>query len=61
MLMQDLYRVSSDDTWITVVTGGTVFNSKYNGMLADIPVSMLDMHIKGLSAIDLNHLLITLA
>lgn len=61
MLLQDLYRVSSNDTWITVVTNGTVFMPKYNGMMNDIPVSLLDTHIKGLTAIDFNHLLITIA
>lgn len=61
MLMQDLYRVSSNDTWVTVVTDSTVFSSKYNGLIIDIPVSLLDSHIKSLSSIDMNHLLITIA
>lgn len=60
MLLQDLYRVSTGNTWITVVTGSTVFNPKYNGLLTDIPVSLLDSHIKSLSSIDVNHLLITI-
>ena len=61
MLMQDLYRVSSDNTWITVVTGSTVFSPKYNGLITDIPVLLLDSYIKSLSAIDIDHLLITIA
>ena len=61
MLVQDLYRVASDETWVTIITGGTVFSAKYNGLLTNIPVSLLDTHIKGMSAIDLNHLLITIA
>ena len=61
MLLQDLYRVSSDNTWVTVVTGSTVFSPKYNGLITDIPVSLLDSHIKCLSSIDMNHLLITIA
>lgn len=61
MLMQDLYRVSSDNTWVTVVTGSTVFRPKYNGLLNDISVSLLDSYIKCLTSIDMNHLLITLA
>ena len=61
MLLQDLYRVSSIDTWITVVTDSTVFSPKYNGLITDIPVSMLDFQIKSLSSVDMNHLLITIA
>lgn len=61
MLMQDLYRVSNNDTWVTFVAGGTVFSPIYNGLLSDIPVKLLDMHIKSISAIDLNHLLVTIA
>jgi hypothetical protein len=60
MLMQDLYKVLSDDTWVTVVTGSTVFSPKYNGLITDIPISLLDSYIKCLS-IDMNHLLITIA
>lgn len=61
MLLQDLYKVANDYTWITVVTGSTVFNPKYSGLIADIPVSLLDSHIKCLSSIDIDHLLITIA
>ena len=61
MLLQELYRVSSDNTWVTVVTGSIVFEPKYNGLLTDIPVSLLDSHIKVLSAIDMNHILVTIA
>ena len=61
MLLEYLYRISSDNTWVTVVTGSTVFNLKYNGLLTDIPVSLLDSHIKCLSAIDMNHILVTIA
>ena len=61
MLLQDLYRVSSDNTWITVVTGSTVFSPKYNGLITDIPVLLLDSYIKCLSSIDMNHLLVTIA
>ena len=61
MTVQDLYRVSSDNTWITVVTGSAVFSPKYNGLIIDIPVSLLDSHIKCLSAIDMNHILVTIA
>ena len=61
MLMQDLYRVLRNDTWVTVVTGSTVFSPKYNGLITDITVSLLDSHIKSLSSIDMNHLLITIA
>lgn len=61
MLMQELYRVSSNNTLITVVTDSTVFTPKYNGLITDIPVSLLDSHIKCLSSIDMNHLLITIA
>lgn len=60
MLIEDLYRVTSDNTWVTVVTGSTVFNPKYNGIITDIPISLLDSHIKSLSSIDMNHLLITI-
>lgn len=61
MLMQDLYRVLSDNTRITVVTGGTVFRYKYKGLLTNIPDPLLDTHIKGMSVIDFNHLLIEIA
>lgn len=61
MLMQDLFRVLSDNTRITVVTGSKVFSPKYNGLITDIPISLLDSHIKNLSSIDMNHLLITIA
>lgn len=61
MLLQDLYRVSNDNTWVTVVTDSTVFDPKYNGLLTDIPVSLLDSHIKCLLAIDMNHILVTIA
>ena len=61
MLLQNLYRVSNDNTWVTVVTGSSVFNPKYNGLLTDIPISLLDSHIKSLSAIDMNHILIIIA
>ena len=61
MLIQDLYRILTNDTWVTVVTGSTVFSPKYNGLIIDIPVSLLDSHIKSLSSIDMNHLLITIA
>ena len=61
MLLQNLYRVTSDSTWITVVTDSTVFSPKYNGLITDIPVSLLDSHIKCLSSIDMNHLLVTIA
>lgn len=61
MLIQDLYRVSSDNTVVTVVTDNTVFSLKYNGLITDIPVSLLDSHIKCISAIDRNHILITIA
>lgn len=61
MLLQDLYRVSSDNTWVTVVTGSTLFEPKYNGLLTDIPVSLLDSYIKSLSAIDMSHILVTIA
>lgn len=61
MLIQDLYRVSSNNTWVTVVTGSTVFDHKYNGLLTDIPVSLLDSHIKYLSVIDMNYMLIIIA
>lgn len=61
MLLQELYRVASDNTWVTVITGSTVFSPKYNGLITDIPVSLLDSHIKSLSSIDMNHLLITIA
>lgn len=61
MLIQDLYRVSSNDTWVTVLTDSTEVKPKYNGLLIDIPVSFLDYHIECLSAIDMNHILITMA
>ena len=61
MLVQDLYRATSDETWVTIITDGTVFSLRYNGLLTNIPVSLLDTHIKGMSAIDVNHLLITIA
>ena len=61
MLVQDLYRVTSDETWVTIITDGTVFRPRYNGLLTNISVSLLDTHIKGMSAIDFNHLLITIA
>ena len=61
MLIQDLYRIASDNTWVTVVTGSTVFDPKYNGLLSDILVSLLDSHIKVLSPIDMNHILVTIA
>ena len=61
MLVQDLYRATSDETWVTIITDGTVISLRYNGLLTNIPVSLLDTHIKGMSAIDFNHLLITIA
>ena len=61
MLVQDLYRATSDETWVTIITDGTVISLRYNGLLTNIPVSLLDTHIKGMSAIDVNHLLITIA
>lgn len=61
MLLQDLYRASSDNTCVTVVTDSIVFGPKYIGLLTDIPVSLLDSHIKCLSAIDKNHILVTIA
>lgn len=61
MLLQDLYRVTNNETWVTLVNDGIVFNPKYNGLLSDIPLPLLDTHIKGLSAIDMNHLLISIA
>lgn len=61
MLLQDLYRVSSDDTRVIIVAGRTVFSTKYNGIISDIPISLLDSHIKCLSSIGMNHLLITIA
>ena len=61
MLLQELYKVANDYTWVTVVTGSTVFSPKYSGLITDIPVSLLDSYIKSLSAIDMNHLLITIA
>lgn len=61
MLMQELYKVLSDDTWITIVNDNLIFTPKYNGILNDIPVSLLDAQIINISAIDLNHLLISIA
>ena len=61
MLLQNFYRVSNHNPWVTVVTGSSVFNPKYNGLLTDIPISLLDSHIKSLSAIDMNHILIIIA
>ena len=61
MLVQDLYRATSDETWVTIITDGTVISLRYNGLLTNIPVSLLDTHIKGMSAIDFNHLVITIA
>ena len=61
MILQDLYKVANDYAWITVVTGSTVFSPKYNGLITDIPISLLDSHIKCLSAIDMNHILVTIA
>ena len=60
MLLQDLYRVVNDNTWVTVVTGSTVFSPKYNGLIIDIPISLLDSYIKCLSAIDMNQILVTI-
>ena len=61
MLMQDLYKVLSDNTWITIIKDNLIFNPKYNGILNDIPVSLLDSQIINISSIDLNHLLISIA
>lgn len=61
MLLQDLFRVSTDDTWVTVVIGDTVFKTCYNGLLTDISATLLDAHINTIIAIDLNYLLITIA
>nr|DAQ55572.1 MAG TPA: RK-1 DEFENSIN defensin, triple-stranded beta-sheet, ANTIMICROBIAL [Caudoviricetes sp.] len=61
MVLQDLYRVISNDTWVTIDTGSTAFSPKYICLSSDIPLSLLDRHIKALSAIDLNHLLISIA
>lgn len=61
MLLQDLYRVTNNDTWVTITASGSVFNLKYNGLLCDIPVSFLERQVKALVAIDLNQLLISLA
>ena len=43
MLLQDLYRVSSDNTWVTVVTGSTVFSPIYNGLLTDMKDSISEI------------------
>ena len=64
MLLQDLYRVSSDDTWVIVATDSTVFSPdciKYRGLMTDIPESLLDSHIKCLSSFPMSHILITIA
>ena len=61
MILQDLYKVANDYTWITVVTDSTVFSPKYSGLITDISVSLLDSYIKSLSAIDMNHILVTIA
>ena len=61
MLMQELYKVLSDDTWITIIKDNLIFSPKYNGILNDIPVSLLDSQIISIASIDLNHLLITIA
>lgn len=61
MLMQDLYRVTTEETWVTVITEAPLFSPIYNGLLYAIPITLLDTHIKGMSAIDFNHLLITIA
>lgn len=61
MLLQDLFRVSTNDTRVTIITDDTVFSPRYNGLLSDTPIALLDVHIKSLSAIDMNHILITVA
>ena len=61
MLMQELYKVLSDDTWITIVNNNLIFSPKYSGILNDIPVSLLDLQIISITSIDLNHLLIRIA
>ena len=61
MLMQELYKVLADGTWITIVINNSIFSPKYNGILNDIPVSLLDSQIISIAPIDWNHLLITIA
>lgn len=61
MLMQELYKVLSDDTWITIVINNSIFSPRYNGILKDIPVSLLDSQIISISSIDFNCLSITIA
>lgn len=61
MLMQELYKILVDDTWVTIIKDNLIFNPKYNGILNDIPVSLLDSQIISISAIDMNHLLIAIA
>ena len=59
MLMQELYKVLADDTWITIVNNST-FSQIYNGILNDIPVSLLDSQIISITSTDFNCLLITI-
>lgn len=64
MLMQDLYKVLSNDTYITIVSDkakSEVFLPLYNGMLNDIPVTLLDTQIYNILATDLKQLFITVA
>ena len=61
MLMQELYKVLADDTWITIVINNSIFSPKYNGILNDIPVSLLDSQIISIISTEFNCLLITIA
>ena len=60
MLMQELYKVLADDTWITIVNNLTITRI-YNGILNGIPVSLLDSQIISIISTDFNCLLITIA
>lgn len=60
MLMQELYKVLADDTWITIINNSN-FSRIYNGILNDIPVSLLDSQIISITSTDFNSLLISIA
>lgn len=64
MLLQDLYKVLCNDIYISIVSDNPkteVFQPLYNGMLCDIPVSLLDKRIDNILPTDLKQLFITIA
>ena len=59
--IRDNNRVNHFGGVVPIIKDNLIFRPKYNGILNDIPVSLLDSQIISIASIDLNHLLITIA